>query len=487
MGIETIVKKAKWIQLKDLNISENEINDKALAILCQGNWPLLKTLNLKNTGVTKRALFNFVLNSNCSSLEQINFGKSGKNFVESVFTQNWGNSRITQNEIDFLSTLDFLTFGEITLHKSEKIFENLVESLLQKNWFELKEVNLSNCGITQKEVEVMVNKGTWSQLEHLNVSENNISNEALEILCQGDWPRLEIFNLRKTKIKTVGIETIVKKSKWAQIKQLNLSYNEIDDEGLQILAQENWPLLETLNLEKTAGTKKGLLHLISNPKWVNLQELKFGWNGENTAKNLVQKNWHLLEELDLSDSRIAQNELELIVNECNWPQLKHLNLSSNHELNDEGLAILCQGNWPMLETLNLENTGVTKRALLSFLLYANWPNLKTLLLPKWWNGSDVNLASRFIKKDLSQMERLELNNLKTDFAKIEAVLSRNKCLKLKYLNISDNEVSQEGKVSLLGITECPLLEELHLKNTKLTSNEIDTILNQFKLVSPKAS
>jgi len=358
-----------------------------------------------------------------------------------------------------------------------KIDDEGYQILAQWNWPLLETLILQDMRMSSFALEAIAKRSNWPQLKHLDISLNEVNDQGIQLLSYGNWPLLETLNLEKTEMPTVGVEAIVKGSNWSQLKYLNLPWNKIDDESLEILALGNWPLLETLNLGSTRVTKKGLLNLIFKTKWSSLKEIICVPISEDFTKSLFKENWHCLEKLDLSSSEITQHEIEAIVNK--FPQLKHLDLSDNPKINDEALQILTQASWPLLETLNLEETNITKEKSLSFLWNTNWPKFIKITLPVFWDFISQNLALSFIQKDLSQVEKLELTHLNPAYITLETIVNQHQCPKLKHLNISNSDISFE-EFSGLTLAEVPFLEELHLEDTKIPLKGIEKIASQSK-------
>ena len=207
---------------------------------------------------------------------------------------------------------------------------------------------------------------------------------------------------------------IIQKSNWPQIKRPDLSSNqEINNKTLETISQGHWPLLENIELGKHRCDMERVAKFYFESQVIESQIHTLRSKNDNLLESLLKKNCSLLEELDLSCSRITQDEIEVIVKICNFSQLKHLNLSDN-KINDDRLAILCQGNWPLLKILDSSKTEITKKALIHFLFNANWPNLKEITLTL--DPISQVLAYSFIKKDLSAIERLLLNDLEVPSA-----------------------------------------------------------------------
>ena len=446
--IDLIVKNYNLPQLKHLNLSHNEgVSDEALEILAQADWPLLETIDLSTRKITKKGLVNFLLETNLPNLQDIQFHRSERNFVKSLLPKDY--------------------------------------------WPLLEKLDLRECGITKDEIEVIVTKSNLPQLKHLNLSDNSeIHDDGIQILIQGDWPLLEILNLASTGITALGIEIIKSQAKWPHLKSLDIARNyRISGERLQRLAQEDWPGLETLVLQGINFWWPELVKLLLNLNWPNLKEILFDSflshsdpKRREFPKGLLPQNWSEVGDLDLRDLEITQNEIKGMVYKCKWPKLKRLDLSSNSSIGDEGVTILSQGDWPLLETLDLRAMGLTEKVFSSFLLNSNWPNFKEIILPYNFDDADRDIALILVHKKLDLIERLELGDSKVTLAEIEALLLRNRyqCPQLKYLNLSNNRIFDEGKIFALLVAGCPLLEELHIENTGIGPEGIKAIVNRSK-------
>jgi len=449
-GVKAIVRVAQWKKLKLLNISGNtEINDDVLEIFAEANWPLMEALDLTYTGITKKRFLNFIFDINWPNLEEIDL--------------NWG-----------------------------------AKSLPQKNWHQLEKLNLSYGGLTHKEIELIGEKSNWPQLKHLNLSGNpEIGKKGFESLCRGNWPLLEELNLMQNKITLKEVEVIVEKSNWPQLKYLDLSDNEINDEGIETLSRGNWPLIESLQLVNIYITKKGLLSFLLKTNWYNLKEINRNQGQKYFAESLLRKNWHQLEKLDLSNSKLTEKEIELIVERSNWPQLKHiilsnnseiliskgleaivkmtqwtnlkhLNLSDNLQINDNVLEVLAQAKWPLLETLDLTSTRVTKKGSFNFLFNPNWPNLKQI---------DFDCAPRrLFRRYWPELEKLDLSYSKFTPKEIELLVEKSNWPRLEYLDLSGNTEIDDKGFEALSRGNWPFLEKLDLSYTNITLANLETFV-----------
>ena len=291
--------KLKLINLNHLNLCDNEIRDKGLEILARGNWPFLETLKLNNTEITITGVETMRASSKWSQLKQLHLAKNLMN--------NQVLKTLSQGDWPLLETID-LSFTKVTkvgvlylIINSE--LPNLQEfkfargagfvETLRKNWSLVETFDMSNGEITQKEVSLLVGRLKFPQLKYLSLSYNQkINDEAMEILVQGDWLFLEILDLNETKVTAIGVEEIATRSKWPRLKHLFLHQNELNGKWLETLSRGNWPLLETIDVINTQETKEGFLYFILNGNHSNLKEIKF--EGGNFEESLLPQNWSQL-------------------------------------------------------------------------------------------------------------------------------------------------------------------------------------------------
>jgi len=201
----------------------------------------------------------------------------------------------------------------------------------------------------------------------------------LPALALADWPFLENLNLSKTNLSLQGVEAILDLSKWEQLKSLDVSQNELFDEGLSTLALVDWPLLESLNLSQVECSPKGVEALVNQSKWSQFKHLDISNNEifDEGVAVLTLAEWPLLEELNLKNTKITQKGLEILVHQIKLEKLKKLDISENI-ISDEGFKILASGEWSLFQHLVCYDTQVTRKGQISFLENMKWPNLTHL-------------------------------------------------------------------------------------------------------------
>jgi len=308
--IEFIIHKSNWINLKSLSVSWNRIQDEGIEILVSRTWPLLEYLNLYTTNITAKGIECIINKSNWINLKKLG---------------------ISWNQIQ----------------------DKGIEILASGKWPQLEILDLQQTNITAKGIEFIINKSNWINLKSLDVSRNKIQDEGIAILASGKWPYLEDLDLASTDITAKGIECIINKANWINLKSLDVSWNQIKDEGIEKLASGKWPRLEDLSLLLAGITAKGIELIAKKANWINLKKLGISWNQiqDEGIEILVSGKWPLLQDLDLRDIKITSKGLECLISKSNWPKLKSLNVSEN-KIRDQTLKELAMEKWHSFKNEN---------------------------------------------------------------------------------------------------------------------------------------
>nr|XP_061796510.1 NACHT, LRR and PYD domains-containing protein 14-like [Nerophis lumbriciformis] len=218
-----------------------------------------------------------------------------------------------------------------------------------------------------------------SNLKHLDLRYNKLSDEGVEIISKGlASPHciLQDLKLNYCIITNKGCVFLAEalKLSTSHLQELDLSSNNLLDEGVEILSKglaSPHCILQVLKLEHCGITKRGCVFLAEalklNPS--HLQGLHLGRNGlsdegvEILLKGLANPHC-ILQYLALSDCRLDKGSCRLLASVLSSPsKMRHLDLSHN-ELSDEGVEILSKGLASphcILQDLKLERCGIMKR------------------------------------------------------------------------------------------------------------------------------
>ena len=205
-------------------------------------------------------------------------------------------------------------------------------------------------------------------LEHLNLRGNDSITEvglkALSSLFQSKKFSLQFLGLSDVDISNEGMITLASGLAAVEsLKSLYLAHNNIVDEGLKALTVvlSNNNNLEILSLSDNGSFSEVGLRQLSDviPTASNLKELDLSWNSINDeglqALAVGLRKHRALERLNISSNTFGSEGLRALA-AAELTSLRSLRLSNN-AINDEALGVLVEGieNFVGLETLNLSS------------------------------------------------------------------------------------------------------------------------------------
>uniref|UniRef100_A0AAV2LPJ4 Uncharacterized protein n=1 Tax=Knipowitschia caucasica TaxID=637954 RepID=A0AAV2LPJ4_KNICA len=411
------------------------------------------------------------------------------------------------------ATLEGLRFNfQKGLIINDKTLPKCVHLLLKSGTIVLRFSNLSSVCCP---VLAFVLSCKESLVKEMDLSFNSIADQGMKILAPGlshQDCRLMILRLSACELTSSACEYLGKALKlFITLKELDLSYNSIGDEGMKHLASGLESLmcqLETLKLSQCNIKRKGVYHLGSalqiNPgvlKWLDLSMNKIGNKGAQelfTKFDISSLNTLYLYCCGLSADSCAVLGAALQDDESN---LVSLNLSSNN-LKDEGVQFICGGLFAgsRLQKLNLSRCGLTK--LSCFYLSKVLSSITTMFSEDkqmFWQTSElkeINLSRNKLSDDggvllssglgnpTSALERLDLT---------ECFLSSGFCLELanqlassechvQELDLTNNCIQDRGLKQLCAALKNPqcALKKLVLRNCGLTSKCVPFLFTALK-------
>ncbi|XP_057699990.1 NACHT, LRR and PYD domains-containing protein 12-like isoform X1 [Corythoichthys intestinalis] len=303
-----------------------------------------------------------------------------------------------------------------------------------------------------------------SNLRHLDLGLNPLSDEGVEILSKGlasPHCNLEVLTLVHCGLTSKGCVSLAEALKVtpSHLQELDLSCNDRLDKGVEILSKglaSPHCILKILKLLDCGLTSKGCFSLAEALKVTpsHLQELDLRWNNlsdegvEILSKGLASPHC-ILKILNLQKCKITSKGCVSLAEalKVNPSHFQELDLSGNN-LSDEGVEILSKGlarPHCILKILNLEHCGITSKGCFSL-------------------AEALKVTSSHLKElDLTQ------NNLSDEGVEILSKgLASPHCI-LKILKLSDCGITCKGCVSL---AEALKVTHSHLQELDLTQNNL---------------
>ncbi|XP_076153784.1 uncharacterized protein LOC143137467 isoform X4 [Alosa pseudoharengus] len=383
-----------------------------------------------------------------------------------------------QNNSDNL----FYCLNELNRHAVVEVIDKssgtlYVDTLVPGEWKTMSlEFKMSEEQLNELDLQKYIKTPETDQTELLSPDE--VLQRLVPVVTASTSAKLQYCSLTE---KSCAVIASAARSNSCSLKELDLSYNELHDAGVQHLSEllkNPHCKLETLVLQYCSLTEESCAVIASAARSnsCSLKELDLSYNelhdaGVQHLSELLKNPHCKLEKLELYKCSLTEKSCAVIASAArsNSCSLKELNLSSN-ELHDAGvqhLSELLKNPHCKLEKLVLYGCFLTEEscAAIASAARSNSCSLKELNLSEnELHDAGVQHLSELLKNPHCKLEKLELWNCSLTEKSCAAIASaaRSNSCSLKELNLSSNELHDAGVQHL-----SELLKNPHCKLEKL--------------------
>ena len=204
---------------------------------------------------------------------------------------------------------------------------------------QLRELNVSLNQITEEGVGYLAQAVFSNTLEWLNIEGNKIKDKGIEHLAYGKFRNISYFKTGENQLTSKsaydiykgnfqnltnlyvenndlldeGVNYLMKAQFVPYLKEINLSYNQIGNQGCELLAKAGLTSLELLNIKMNYIDDQGVVEISKGTfpvlKFLNLEDNEIGSVG---AKALASGHLINLIELKLKGNKLKVNDMKMI-------------------------------------------------------------------------------------------------------------------------------------------------------------------------------
>lgn len=322
--------------------------------------------------------------------------------------------------------------------KSPKNGDDLVNSLVTRAFPNLQHLNLSMNNITELGAKKLASHD-FPKLLSLDLSFNKLKDNGLFALAAiysqqlnskaGFLSQLQFLNLKNNEIKPDGIRALTKLH-FEKLLSLDISQNQIGNGGLKsmALASSHFPVLEILKLGKNSIDAHGAREFARGSfERLRILDLTSNSLGDAGAFEISQLKSNSLQSLVLTKNGIGSSGASSL-SRAQFPQLQTVNLGFN-EIEDLGMIAFSQANFPKLESFNVIFNRISDPGAMAVTAF-KFPNLKSLNL--FGNEIGIQGASAIARAEFPHLKALNLERNIFAYSKNRTIKKLKHLLKKKF-------------------------------------------------------
>ena len=423
----------------------------------------------------------------------------------------------------FLNKANGLSFKDQSLTASDFISINFV--IKNASEFFLK-FSIVSCdlGLLDNLSTLSSNMKLCNNLEHLDLSKNEIGDEGTEILspCLLRFSKLQSLNFSRNEIGSEGMKSLacgLRKCRSLTVLNVEGDFGTVEPVCMELLGTslKEHSNLQSLNVSRHSIGNEGVAELAQGiMKCNNLTMLKLDWNqiGDEGMAALVEglKYCNNLISFEFEGNEITYKGLKKFAESLKyWSGLRHLNLANN-ELNDESVSCLFQylNHCRNLQTiilhsneiteascdfisdcllvlhdvqaLDFQNNSLKQGAIAVFESLKHSCNFVSLNFAANNMGYDGSSAVANCLRCWEHLEELILSkNIIGDEGARKIAANLHYCSNITKVDLACNKVSSIGaRFVAEGLRNCKRIETLHLGGNELGNEGADAIALSFK-------
>ena len=348
---------SNFSNLRNLYLANNEITNSGVIYLNKNYIKKLNILELEWNAITNEGIYMlgyYTLSKiNSFNINNNSIGIDGAIIIANIFPNNLKELNIRKNNIltkgmEYLSTVSLNTL-EILNVSDNYICDMGLYYISRGNFVELKILDVSINNITDQGVKYLADATFRNTLNELNIGGNSLKNNGIKFLCFSKLKYIKKLDLSLNGAESISARHFIN-GQINYINELCLFSNYLLSVGVQFLMNSKFiPNLKILDLSCNDIGNEGCLY-IAKGSLISLEVLNLAGNKiENEGINYLSKGEYIkLKDLNLEDNNISTEGFNILSSGF-LSGLQFLRLKGNDLMNDNDVNNLEKSNFKQLD------------------------------------------------------------------------------------------------------------------------------------------